>query len=152
LEGVALAALVGTLAMVLVYLPQIPERFVRDGFRITRPSGVMGMATAKNALWMVSFIASAAYLGLTLGARRGGLIHVPPEIERDSPHLHQMMFSVMIVMKAVLMLFSVYLVWALVNVGLHRGAGVSGSALTFFTLAVPVPLIYYTVKLRRYRR
>jgi hypothetical protein len=57
-----------------------------------------------------------------------------------------------IVMKVVLALFAVYLVWALINVGLRRGGGLSGGFLTVFTLAVPLPLVLYTVKLRRYRR
>jgi hypothetical protein len=55
-------------------------------------------------------------------------------------------------MKTVLMLFAVYLVWALVNVGLRRGGGLSGAFLTGFTLAVPLPLVFYTLKLRKYQR
>jgi hypothetical protein len=51
----------------------------------------------------------------------------------------------------VLALFAAYLVWALINVGLRRGTRLSGSFLTLFTLAVPLPLVIYTVKLRKYR-
>ncbi|MEO8096934.1 MAG: hypothetical protein ABI811_04490 [Acidobacteriota bacterium] len=152
LEAVAGAALLAAFGLVFYYWPQIPERAVRQGFRMGPPPGVMGLMTAKNALWMVLTLDLAAYLGLTFGSLRRGLIHLPEQVEREAPHLKQMMFSVMIVMKAVLMLFTVYIVWALVNVGLRQETGISGRALTVFTLAVPLPLIYYTVKLRRYRR
>lgn len=138
LEAVALAALLTALVLTAYYFPRIPDpRFVRS-------------LTAKTTLWIVCLIDLITYLGLTLGARGKGLIEIPPELERRSPQLRQMLFSMLIVMKAVLAVFAVYLVWALVNVGLRRGAGLSGWFLTAFTLAVPLPLIYYTVKLRRY--
>lgn len=152
LEGVALVALLSALALVLFYWPRIPERVVELGFRFGRPPGIAGMMTAKNTLWMVALIDVAAYLGLTLGARGHWLFEIPEEMERGAPQLRQMLFSMVIVMKAVLMMFAVYLVWALVNVGLRRGGGLSGGFLTLFTLAVPLPLLVYTLKLRRYRR
>jgi len=140
LEGVALAAVLSAVALVAIYWPLMPTpRFNR-------------LMSTKNVLWMVALIDVVAYLGLTLGARGRGLIEIPEELERGAPELRQMLFSMVIVMKAVLALFAVYLVWALVNVGLRRGGGVSGGFLTLFTLAVPLPLVLYTVKLRRYRR
>jgi len=57
-----------------------------------------------------------------------------------------------IVMKTVLALFGVYLVWSLVQVAMRQGGGLSAQFLTLFTLAVPVPLVFYTVKMRRYRK
>jgi hypothetical protein len=152
LEGVALAAVLSALALVIVYWPQIPDRFVNLGYRYGRAPGVAGMMTARNVLWMVMGIDALAYVGLTLGARGGGLFEIPAELERQSPHLRQMLFSMVIVMKTVLALFGVYLVWALVNVGLRRGGGLSGGFLTVFTLAVPVPLVFYTLRMRKYRK
>lgn len=152
LEGVALAAVVSALALVIVYFPQIPERFVNLGYRYGRPQGVAGLMTARNVLWMVAGIDVLAYVGLTLGGRGKGLFEIPPDLERQSPHLRQMLFSMVIVMKTVLTLFAVYLVWSLVNVGLRRGGGLNGGFLTLFTLLVPVPLVFYTVKMRRYSR
>ncbi|MEP6963726.1 MAG: hypothetical protein ABI995_16735 [Acidobacteriota bacterium] len=152
LEAIALAALLGAIGLLLHYYPQIPHPIVRPDFRYAPQPGVMGLMTAKNALWVVSALNLAAYLGLTFGSLSRGLIHIPEHIERESPYLPQMMFSVVIVMKAVLMMFSIYIVWALINIGLRQPNGLSGRELTLFTLAVPLPLIYYTVKLRRYRR
>lgn len=152
LEGVALAAVIGAIGLVVFYWPRIPDRVVELGYRYGRAPGISGMMTAKNTLWMVALIDAGAYLGLTLGARGGGLFEIPPELERGSPELRQMLFSMVIVIKAVLSLFAVYLIWALINVGLRRGGGLSGGFLTVFTLAVPLPLVLYTLKLRRYRR
>jgi hypothetical protein len=138
LEIVALAALLTALALAAYYSLRIPNpRFVR-------------FLPPKTTLWLVTLIDVAAYTGLTLGARGKALFEIPPELERRSPQLRQMLFSVLIVMKAVLAVFAVYLVWALINVGLRRGTGLSGWVLTAFTLAVPLPLIFYTVRLRRY--
>src|SRR5262245_46354723 len=120
LEAVALLALLFAVAMAAYYWPRIPTpRFA------TLP--------AKTTLWMVALIDAVAYLGLTLGARGGGLFEIPAELERRSPQLRQMLYSMVIVMKAVLTLFAAYLVWALVNVGLRRGSGLSGEFLTIFT-------------------
>lgn len=105
-----------------------------------------------TTLLAVAGIDLLAYIGLTLGARGRGLFHIPDELERDAPHVRQMLFSMVIVMKAVLALFGLYLVWTLVQMGLRLGTGVSGRFLTIFTLAVPIPLIFYTVKLRRYSK
>jgi hypothetical protein len=71
-------------------------------------------------------------------------------MDREAPHIRQMLFSMVIVMKTVLALFGAYLMWSLANVALCRGPGISGVFLTVFTLAVPVPLVFYTLRLRRY--
>jgi hypothetical protein len=145
LEAVALVALLAAVGMVVFYWPLMPDRLAGFGYR-------RGIMSAKNTLGMVTLIDVVSYLGLTWGARGRGLIEIPPELERGSPELRQMLFSMVIVMKAVLALFAVYLVWALIHVGLRQGGGLSGGFLTVFTLAVPLPLVLYTVKLRRYRR
>lgn len=152
LEAVALAATLAAIALVAVYYPRIPERVVDLGYRYGRPPGFNGIFTPKTVLWMVALINAGAYVGLTLGARGRGLFEIPEELERGSPHLRQMLFSMVIVMKTVLALFGAYLVWSLAQVALRQGRGISGEFLTLFTLVVPVPLVFYTVKMRRYRK
>ena len=144
LEIVALVAAMSVVALVAIYWPQIAAR---PRFA-SRASGL----PIETTLLAVAAIDTLAYVGLTLGARGRGLFHIPEPLEREAPHVRQMLFSMMIVMKAVLALFGLYLVWVLVRMGLRLDAGVSGSFLTLFTLAVPVPLIFYTVKLRRYSK
>ena len=150
LETVALMAALSALALVAFYSPRIPERVVDLGYRSGRPAGMNGIFTPKMVLWMVAAIDTAAYIRLTLGARGRGLFEIRPELERSAPHLRQMLFSMVLVMKTVLALFGVYLVWALVQVATRQGSGISAGFLTLFTLAVPLPLIFYTVKMRRY--
>jgi hypothetical protein len=146
LEGVALAAVAGAVALAVVYFPILP-----DYARWARP-GWARWLSVPNVLLMLAFISAASYAGLTVAARGGRLFEIPQELERRSPHVRQMLFSMVIVMKTVLALFAAYLVWSLVQVGLRRGTGVSGGFLMLFTLAVPLPLVVYTVKLRRYGR
>jgi hypothetical protein len=145
LEGIALAAVIGVAALAVIYAPQIAAR---PRFGLARASGL----PVGTTLWAVAGIDVLAYIGLTLGMRGRGLFQIPDELESDAPHVRQMLFSMIIVMKAVLALFGLYLVWTLVQMGLRLGAGVSGRFLTIFTLAVPLPLIFYTVKLRRYNK
>lgn len=152
LEVVALAATLGAIALVAVYYPQIPERVVDLGYRYGRPPGLNGIFTPQTVMWMVALIDVGAYMGLTLGGRGRGLFEIPPELERGNPHLRQMLFSMVIVMKTVLALFGMYLVWSLAQVALRQSSGISGAFLTLFTLAVPVPLVFYTAKIRRYRK
>jgi hypothetical protein len=139
LEAVALLALLGAVGLAVYYWPRMPAP------RVTR------FLPVKTTLWIVTLIDFTAYAGLTLGSRGKGLFEIPPELERRSPQLRQMLFSMLIVVKAVLTLFGSYLVWALINIGMRRGGALSGGFLTLFTLAVPLPLLFYTVKLRRYR-
>jgi hypothetical protein len=146
LEALALVATLSAIALVAYYAPQIQERVWRGPFR---PPGADPLG-ARLTLWLIAGIQALAYLGLTFAARGRGLFHIPDELERNAPHVRQMLFSMMIVMKAVLALFGTYLVWTLIAVAQRRGTGISGTFLTVFTLAVPVPLLFYTLKLRRY--
>jgi hypothetical protein len=144
LESVALIAAISAAILVAVYWPQLATR---PRFA-SRTSGL----PVGTTLLAVAAIDTLAYIGLTLGARGRGLFHIPEALEREAPHVRQMLFSMMIVMKAVLALFGLYLVWVLVRMGMRLDTGLSGRFLTIFTLAVPVPLIFYTVKLRRYSK
>ncbi len=149
LEMVALLAVAAAVWLVLSEWDQIPVFGLQRGGRFGMNRGPW---TARNALWVVTLLNVGAYLGLTAATHWQKLIHIPADMDRDAPHVRQLLFSMVIVLKAVLMLFSLYVVWALVNVALGQGGGLSPKFLTVFTLAVPLPLILYTVKLRRYRK
>lgn len=149
LEGVSLAALLAGLALAVSAWDELPARLPRRPFG--NPAAGFGAWTARNALWIVMLLNTCAYVGLTAAAHWDKLIHVPAELDRAHPHLRQLLFSMVIVLKAVLATFSLYLMWALANIGRGQGAGLSGGFVTLFVLAVPAPLIWYTLKLRRYR-
>lgn len=142
LEGVAFAALMATVFIVASQWTRILNRPV-PRFRI------QGAWDPKVALGIMMAINIGAYAMLTFAGNSGKLIHIPAG---SSPQIRQLMFSMMIVMKAVMMVLAVYLIWAMVSVMLGHVRGVSPRSLTLFVLLVPVPLLLYTVKLRRYRR
>jgi hypothetical protein len=145
LEGVAFAALMAT-----VYI--VASEWTRISHRPPPRFRIPGAWDPKLALWIMMAINAGSYAMLTAAAYSQKLISIPVGIERDSPQVRQLMFSMMIVMKAVMMMLSVYLVWSLVNVMLGHVRGLNPRFLTLFVLLVPVPLLLYTLKLRRFRR
>lgn len=146
LEAVGLAALLAAIALAVYSWNDLSNGTPR---RLFRPA-FYSLYTVKNALWVVLGLNALAYAGLTVATHFGRLFNIPAEIERDLPHAPQLLFSMVIVMKAVLMLFGAYLTWSLVEVGLGRQGGVTLEFVLFFFLLVPVPLIFYTVKVRKY--
>jgi hypothetical protein len=136
LESVALLAVVGAVVWTAYHWREMPV------------GRIPGQLSSRAALVAMVLVDVAAYLGLTLGA--GRVFEIPAELDRQAPHVRPMLASMVIVMKAVLALFAAYLVWALVQAGLRRGAGISGVFLTGFTLAVPLPLVFYTLRLRKF--
>jgi hypothetical protein len=146
LEAVSLAAVIATVAVAAAYWPRIAARAPLH-LRIPRAWN------PKTALWIMLGIDVGTYLLLTAAARFQRLIYfVPAEMGRSSPQVRQLLLSMIIVLKAVMALLSAYLVWALVKVMLGHARSLNPRFLTLFVLCVPVPLILYTVKLRRYRR
>jgi hypothetical protein len=149
LEGMSVAALLAGLALAISAWDELPARLARRPFGASAAG--FGPWTARNALWIVMLLNAGAYVGLTAAAHWDKLIHVPAELDRAHPHLRQLLFSLVIVLKAILTLFSLYLMWALASIGRGHGAGLNGGFVMLFVLLVPAPLIWYTVKLRRYR-
>jgi hypothetical protein len=145
LEGVSFAALVATVVIVA-------SNWTRLSHRPPPRFRVQGTWSPNVVLWTMLAINLGAYLALTAEAYYQKIINIPATIERDSAQVRQLLLSMMIVMKTVLMLLSVYLMWSLVNAMLGHVRGLSPRFLTVFVLLVPVPLLLYTVKLRRYRR
>lgn len=153
LEAVALLALIAVFGFALVYWDQLPGGPPRR-FRLATPPSAWSafwsyMWTVKGGLATLMVLNSLTYLTLTWGTGTQRLIVIPSELDRMAPHVRPMMFSLLIVLKAVLMLFALYLAFGLVNVAEGRGALFNGWWLTAFVLAVPLPLVLYTMRLRR---
>jgi len=145
LEGVSFAALVATLVIVA-------SNWTRLSNRPPPRFQVRGAWDPDKVLWIMMGINIGSYLMLTAASYYQKVFNIPATLERDAPQVRQLMLSMVIVMKAVMMLLSVYLVWSLVNVMLGHVRGLSPRFLTLFVLLVPMPLLLYTLKLRRYRR
>jgi hypothetical protein len=151
LEAVALAGLIAVIAIIATYWPQIPPP---RRFRFRPPPQQLALVTGnvKTALLIMSGLAAATYAALTAAAHSRRLIRLPEEVDTDSPHVRQLLLSMMIVTKAVIMLLFVYFAWTMLQVVLGRARGMNPASLSLFVLLVPLPLIFYTVKLRRYRK
>jgi hypothetical protein len=114
LEAIAAAAVIAAIALAVMYWDQVSDRQPRRvGF--VRQTIMSAWFSPRITLWIVVLINAAAYAGLTAGAQFGKLIHIPDELDRASPHLRRALFRTVTGLKAVLMLFSLYLVWSLVN-------------------------------------
>lgn len=153
LEAVALAALVGVFVLAWMYWDQLPNAVVPRR-RFGPPRSLWSTVwTFKNGLFLVMGLNTLAYLGLTVTGQSQKAILVPAELDKAAPHIRPMMFSLVIVLKTVLMLFALYLTWALVAIGTGGGAMArewfSGWSLTAFVLCVPLPLVLVTLRLRR---
>jgi hypothetical protein len=147
LELVALAAFVALIAIAANHWTQIPIR----PRRFLPPPGVMPW-TPHTVLGIMLALGSATYVLLTMAGQFQRLVSLPPDVDRDGPQVRQLLLSMMIVLKAVVMVLFVYLTWTLVQVTTGHSRGLSPGYLTLFVALVPLPLILYTVKLRRYRK
>jgi len=141
LEAAALAALVAMFAIVAAHWGEIP----RPRLRFLPPRAVHPW-DPRIVLAIMMALGSATYVLLSLSGRFQKLMNI------EVPYARQQLLSMTIVLKAVVMLLLAYLSWTLVAVVTGHGRGLRPGYLALFVAAVPVPLILYTVKLRRYRR
>ena len=147
LEALALAALIAAYSIAARYWNHIHTPVYRF-----RPAGVFLPWTAKSGLQILLLINTGTYALLTFAGAYQKIINVPLEIDRDAPQVKQLLMRMMIVLKAIVMVLSLYLIWATVNVGLGHGRSLPGTYLVVFALLVALPLILYTGKLRQYRK
>src|SRR5262249_55909212 len=108
--------------------------------------------TAKGGLEILLAINVGTYALLTFASVYQKVINLPMDIDRENPQVRQLLMSMMIVLKAIAMALSVYLIWATVNIGMGHGQRLPGWYLAVFVVAVAMPLILYTGKLRRYSK
>lgn len=92
-----------------------------------------------------------AYVSMTIAIHLEKLIQVPEELKRQAPQMRQMAFSLGITLKGVLMLVTLYLVWALINAAQGQFVGFERRYLTGLVLVVLVPLAVYGTRMFRTR-
>jgi len=94
-------------------------------------------------------IGVVGYVGMTLATNYEKLIRVPHQLNKAAPHVRQMVFSLGIMLKSVLMMVSLYFVWVLENIAQGHLVGFGRRYISGLVLLVLVPFALYTVKLRR---
>src|SRR5579863_8694342 len=95
LEVVSVAAVIAVFVIVATHWSQIPRSRVPR----FRPPGALVPWSAKNALWILMAINTGAYVLLTAAGYYQKLLNIPAEIDRDSPQVRQLLFSMMLILK-----------------------------------------------------
>ena len=148
LEILAFAALLGIVFVLVTNWNKLPVA--------PRPSrwkypGAPEPWNVRTALPIMGGIGVFGYIGMSVATHYERLIQVPEQLRRAAPHMRQLVFSMGIMLKAVLMLVSLYLVWALVNAAQGQFVGLGRRYITGLVLTVLVPIAIYGVKLFRQR-
>jgi len=104
----------------------------------------------RTALGIMGALGVIGYLGMAIATHYEKLIKIPEQLDRAAPHMRQMVFSMGIMLKAVLMMVSLYLTWVLVNLAQGHFVGLGRRYITAMVLLVLVPFGIYTVKLLRH--
>ena len=149
LEALALLAVLGIvflLATEYEHLPAMrPTRF--------RFPGAPQRWDLRTSLGVMGALGVFGYVGMTIATHYEKLIQIPEQLNRAAPHMRQMVFSMGILLKTVLMLVSLYLVWALVNAAQGRLVGLDRRYFTGLVLLVLAPFALYITRMwRRGRR
>lgn len=147
LEALALLALLALLYVLAANWGQIPTRPTRLRF-----PGAPQPWDVRTALLVMGAMGVLGYVGMTLATNYEKLVRIPEQLDRLAPSVRQMVFSMGIMLKTVMMLVSLYLVWVLVNVAQGQVVGLGRQYLTGMVLLVLVPFVFYMAKLRKHRR
>lgn len=89
---------------------------------------------------------------MTLASGYQRLINLPFRVDRDAPEVRQLLRSMVVVLKAGLMILLLYIAWAMVNTGLGRADGLGPEFLPVFLAVTFLPLIWFLAKLRRFQK
>jgi uncharacterized membrane protein len=148
LEGISLAGLVAVFAIVIFHWEDLPERIPAHFGASGRPN----RWGAKSELWILPITSLILYVTLTAASRYQKLINVPFTIDRNAPAVRQILLSMSIALKAVAQVAFVYMIWMSVNTALGRANGLGILFAPVFLLATSAPIVFYLLKLRRYRK
>ena len=146
-EGVSIFALVGSVVLVIVNWPMIPDQIPTHFDASGQPDGSGG----KGFLWFLVAMNFGIYLLLTAASRYQRLINLPFRVNRDAPETRQILRSMMNLLKAVLMAMVFYIVRAVVYTALGKTDGLGVQFLPVFLLATLIPMLLFLRKLRKFR-
>jgi hypothetical protein len=145
LEGVsavALAAAGGDVAMHWSVLPaRIPVQF-----------GAAGNPNAWGERTMLLYLLAATVVMavvLTIAESYQRLINIPMKVDRDSPEVRRLLRSLVIALKAVITVSSVWIIDLTMRTAIGEANGLGPAFLPVFLAAVIAPIVYYVVKLAR---
>lgn len=147
LEALSLALLSAMLINLIVHWSELPDR-VPHHYSLEGDPNIWG---GKGYLLVTPFVAAGLYVLMTATSRYGGCINLPIAIDRKSPEIQQILLTMTQFMKAALVLAFAYISWAGINTAMGRAQGLGGAFLPILLAGLFGPLIYFTIRLGRYR-
>jgi uncharacterized membrane protein len=147
-EALSFAALALTFGIVAVHWPDLPA-IIPIHFSA---SGEVNGWGRKNVLIVLCLLNGVTWLLLTWAQRHPKLINVRMNVDRESPEVVRLLRGMVMAIKTFLMLAFVWIVGSIVRTALGRSRGLSPLFLPVFIAAVVVPVMVYSLKLRRYQR
>jgi hypothetical protein len=137
LEGIALAALIATFAMVFEHWQRLPA-FAQRG-----SGGNYSVMLLLNA---------GVYVLLTVAAHFQQLVNIPFEVDRDRPEVKRLLLQMTIVLKTILMVLLAGLLWIIIHTPVGRMRTAGRGFLVVFLIAMLAPTLIYVRKLSRFRK
>ncbi len=141
-SAIALVAAGGDVAMHWSLLPaRIPVHF-----------GATGSPNAWGDRTMLLYLLAATIVMavvLTVAESYQRLINIPMKVDRESPEVRRVLRSLVIAMKAVITVSSVWIIDLTMRTAVGEANGLGPAFLPVFLAAVISPIVYYLVKLAR---
>jgi hypothetical protein len=93
---------------------------------------------------------TAAVAGLlTIAESNQRLINIPMKVDRNSPEARRLLRSMVIVMKAVISVFFLWIADSTMRTAVGEAHGLGRAFLPVFVGGILAPLVYYLVRLHR---
>jgi uncharacterized membrane protein len=147
LETVSAGALIAAIADVAMHWSALPERIPVHFDASGQPNGWGG----KDMLLFLLAATVVMAIMLTLAESYQRLINIPINVDRNSPEVRQLLRSMVIVLKAVIMITFLWIVDLTMRTAAGGANGLGLAFLPVFSAGTFAPIVYYLVKLKRLR-
>jgi uncharacterized membrane protein len=145
LEGVSAVALVAACGDVAMRWSLLPKR-IPVHFGPTGSPNAWGDRTMLLFLLAATIVMAAV---LTLAESYQRLINIPMKVDRESPEVRRLLRSLVIAIKAVITVSSVWIIDLTMRTAAGEANGLGRAFVPVFLAAVMAPIVYYVMKLAR---
>jgi hypothetical protein len=145
LEGVSAVALVAACGDVAMHWSLLPAR-IPIHFGVAGSPNEWGDRTMLLLLLAATIVMAVV---LTVAESYQRLINIPMKVDRESPEVRRLLRSLVIAMKAVITVSSVWIIDLTMRTAVGEANGLGWAFLPVFIAAVIAPIVYYLVRLVR---
>jgi hypothetical protein len=140
LEAISLAALAAMFTIVWLHWLELSEI-------VGRRFGASGRA--KNAFWIIWLMAAGLWFVMTVAAASLSWVKWPSQSERHLPETLRLQRSMMLWVKAVMMLAIGYIEWVEVRIALGKARSLGGAFTPILTATILLIIVVYLVRIAR---